>query len=150
MIPKDKIERSTQTICTKGLLLMSSSRASLASDRSRSPFQVHIMQFRPPSWPKGGDHSKINLTKSARTQHADFKQSHDNRRVYTWKVSALCRSRRCFQHAHWFPGRRQQVHNQKNKGIRTRVRSTAAPRRKTIGSAWFLWNLVTHPDLSRT
>ena len=128
LIPRDGGERSTQTSGSGGPLLLSGSRAALHSDRSRSPFQDHSFQFRPASWPKGGDFSNITLTKSERplcrgpfqrplpatsttaTRTPNTTQplalpwqtqteQRDNLQIYTWKVRAWSRSFLCFRHA---------------------------------------------------
>ena len=46
---------------------MPTSRTSLAPDRSRSPLQANMVEFRPASWPKGGDYSRITLMKPPRS-----------------------------------------------------------------------------------
>ena len=46
--------------------LLPKARAALRADRSRSPFQVGFVHFRPMSWPKGGSFSKTELLKLPR------------------------------------------------------------------------------------
>ena len=62
-----KVHRSIQ-VSLGGPLLPPKARAALRSDRSRSPFQVGVVHFRPMSWPKGGEISKTELLKLPRFQ----------------------------------------------------------------------------------
>ena len=72
--PRHPTKRYTIHWCR---LLPPSARAALDRDRSRSPFQVHTVRFRPPSWPKGGDFLQVDPPKAARPHGTSPSHLHD-------------------------------------------------------------------------
>ena len=72
--PRHPTKRYTIHWCR---LLPPSARAALDRDRSRSRFQVHIVKFRPPSWPKGGDFLQVDPPKAARPHGTSSSHLHD-------------------------------------------------------------------------
>ena len=161
---RDQIRRCTQTRCLGGLALPP--RATIV-DRSRSPLQVHLVHFRPVSWPKGGDSSKISMIKARPFNRSPFQCPVEGQLFNTtqplaraWQTSSRATTSlkrgKCEQDSgalfpfhmpvgFWKDDSKYPI----GQTIRQRVKSTATKKRKTIGSVWCSWNLETHPNLPR-
>ena len=150
-----KVHTFTQVSSSGGSLLRPKARAALRADRSRPPFQVSFVHFRPMWWPKGSDfglqrpHHVSPFQRPVEGQALPPPRPTEPRQPERLHAEDSCKilppsslssrplvSRKMM--------RVPQVEIQKH------VRSTAATRHKTNGSAWFLRNLVTHLDWSRT